>query len=196
MAKLLEAGYEPWLSSRDQALCRRWLSGLKQQISELRFLRELAGAPERWPKRAVSRHPMRPTRRTWCDWHATVEAARAAEIAWDDCAINVGRRAELALPASVDPRPFRLFVGALGMDDAETGRSLELYVRLFDPSGSARRVPGTVVTAVVDELRRGGYRRDRGIPGQLSATKRVPNATFAAREGARIYERITTRIRA
>src|SRR5438046_2032663 len=95
---LERAGYAPRWKRDDELGYHRWLSGARQHVAELRFLRTLdrSGVPDDVPQRAVTSKPVRPRRRSERDWLLSIEAARNAGLAWTYCATDFLRRETLA----------------------------------------------------------------------------------------------------
>jgi hypothetical protein len=91
---LVRAGYERWLTGRDDEDFVRWLPSVRHQVAELRFLRHLGetGAIQqgaRSPRRHLEkRKSVAPVLSRFL---AAIERARHCGVAWTDCSMGFVR---------------------------------------------------------------------------------------------------------
>jgi len=179
---LERAGYTRTLSFKDETVCQRWLRTRRQCLAELRFLAGIAeGGPpsvSRRQTRPRSRAPQSPT------LFELLEAARAAPIPWNECALGFAHRERLR----GELQGLSLLVGALGFQDQD-GQRLENYVSIFDPSSRNRAIPTDLQRRARRELRAAGYRLGKGT-GSVFGTREASTARNAVGECKRVLSRL------
>jgi hypothetical protein len=194
VAALKRAGYA-CRPSRDETQCERWLRGGRQRDAELRLLRALGpdGLPGTWPSRSLTPGPETATRRDRRAWSATMAAASASGIAWNEWAVGFDRSGQR--PCVVDEaHGLCVHVSVLGLASLD-GRWIEVYASVFNasevalPLSKASGFAAGVERSIGREFRRSGFRQSFRAP-LLWAVKQVPTAAAAARESAGIFDRL------
>ncbi len=180
---LERAGYTRTLRFKEETVCQRWLGTRRECLAELGFLAGVAeDGPALAPRKQTrprSRAPRSPT------LFEVLEAARAAPIPWNECALGFAHRDRLR----GDLRGVSLLVGALGFEDQD-GQRLDNFVSIFDPSSRDRAIPIGVQRRARRELRAAGYRLGKKA-GSLFGTKEASTARNAVGECKRVLSRLT-----
>src|SRR5205085_2111257 len=126
VAALQRAGYTRTLRFKDETVCERWLRTRRECGAELEFLANLPDDARPAIAREPSLHARANRPSTLLD---LLEAARAAPIAWEECALGFEHRERLR----GELRGFSLLVAALGVQDRE-GQRFQSFVSVFDPA--------------------------------------------------------------
>jgi hypothetical protein len=181
---LLMAGYESTWQLKDEKGFRRWLSGQRARLRELRFFEELGevGSPPRWPKRTPTSAPIRPHTPTPKDWERVLEAVGLAEVQWNVYSIGYSHRERLVMGSGW----VTLDVSAVAVHCLPSDMTVAVCSYIGNPSQEV--VPKTR-RKICQDLKDAGY-KTRVAHGQIWGDKSVQNITGAVRESIRVFKQL------